>query len=156
MVAARGGTTGFMSMLQYFPAADLTVITLLNQDFMLHTELFERLAAISLGRPWEPLFAMTAEDCREHPLAAFAGEYRMDDGVRVRFSVNQNGFFLEEEGQERSFEVYALDDHTGFAAEPNARLMFTPPTEDEPTKIRALYGVLLWSGERVTAPLAVD
>ena len=63
-VVARGGTSGFMSILQYFPEAEIVVVALLNQDFMLQGELFDRLAGIALGETLVPLFSPRRPETR--------------------------------------------------------------------------------------------
>ena len=147
-ISARGGTSGFMSRLTYFPRREIIVVALLNQDFMLHTELFEALSAIALGGEAGPVLSTAVKDLGEHPLARFLGEYEMEDGAHLRFVLDDSGFFLEENPSNR-FRVFPVDEHTGFAAEPNARLVFEPGPDENSVSLRAFYGVLLWRGERV-------
>lgn len=130
VVEARGGTSGFMASLQYFPSEDLVVVALLNQDFMLHRELFDRLSAIALGEPWTPLFDSSSS---RNPLIRFAGTYLMEDGARVELKQHDGALYMQEVGSPKRFEVLPIDDRTGFAVDPNARLIFTAGSANSPS-----------------------
>jgi len=150
MIASRGGTSGFMSVMQYFPNDDITVISLLNQDFMLHTQLFERLAAIALREPWEALLTTTGEIPREHPLRKYSGRYRMDDGAIVAISADGPFLFYEEEGQTGRVKIRPMSDNVGYVVEYNARLSFREDHDEDSVHLNALFGVLLWRGTRIS------
>ncbi len=115
---------------------------------MLHAELFERIASIALGRPWEPLLSAGGQTATDHPLRRFIGEYQMEDGVKVTITSNGDGLFLKEEGLPGRFKIHPINERTGYVIEPYARLRFTPAGDGKPASLDALFGVLLWTGER--------
>ena len=55
--AALGSTAGFVGTMRHFLEEDVVLVVLLDQDFMLHEELYDRLSAIALGRPWTPVLS---------------------------------------------------------------------------------------------------
>jgi D-alanyl-D-alanine carboxypeptidase len=145
-VTALGSTGGFIAILRHFPAEDIVVVALLNQDFMLYTELFDRLSAIALGTPWNPMFTESSDAVER--LRVFAGRYEMEDGsIRELRGVNGQLEFGDP-GSGDFFHVFAVSGTEGYVAEQNARLRFQDTDEGE-IKLVALYGNLAWRGRRV-------
>jgi CubicO group peptidase (beta-lactamase class C family) len=143
-----GGTGGFMTILKYFVDEDVVVIALLNQDFIIADELFDRLSAIALGEPWGPLFAPMSPETLRTGLGACTGEYAMEGGGRLKLTLEDGTLCLQEEGAAK-FMVYPLSGRRGYVKEQNARLVFREPEGDGPMEIITLYGNLLWRGKRV-------
>ncbi|MCG8457245.1 MAG: beta-lactamase family protein [Holophagales bacterium] len=151
-VAALGSTAGFMGTLRHFTAADVVLVVLLNQDFMLYEELFDQLSSIALGRSWQPLFSPRGESTTDL-LADCLGVYEMEDGVELSFELGEHGLVLTQEGIEKQFEVVPLSRRKAYVPEQNGLFRFSSASDgssrDGDMELLAIYGNLAWRGRRI-------
>lgn len=146
VVHHEGTTRGFATSLRRFVDDDLLVVALFNQDLIIADELFSRLDAIALRRPWKPLFAASSEK-KVQALASYVGTYSMEPEGKLVMSSDSGRLYIQEPGCIR-FEVWPMSTTRGFATEANALLVFTENEESGKIRIRAQYGILRWTGER--------
>ena len=138
-----------MTSYQRFPDDSIAVIALLNRDFMLGEELFDRLAAIALGEPWQPLFTTSLPGGDRAKLAAYAGNYKMEPSGNLRFIADGNRFFIQEEGYNRE-QVFPLSTSRLYCKKLNALIRFEDGDDGQPPRLIGQYGILRWAGTRVS------
>lgn len=142
----EGTTQGFACSYRRFLDDDVVVVALLNQDLIVADELFSRLDAIALGRPWEPLLGGASAETLQ-AASRYTGVYRMEPDGELVVNLESGRLYVQETGCGR-FEAWPMAEGRIYAPGVNALLAFT---EDEATgkvRIRAQYGVLRWLGER--------
>jgi CubicO group peptidase (beta-lactamase class C family) len=142
----EGTTRGFATSFRRFVDDDLLVVALFNQDLIIAEELFSRLDAIALRKPWKPLLASSHEN-EIDALASYLGTYSMEPEGELVVSSKSGRLYIQEPGCSR-FEVWPMSPTRGFATEANALLVFTEDEESGKVRIRAQYGILRWTGER--------
>jgi hypothetical protein len=127
---------------------DLFVAVLLNQDFMMHSALYQNLIAIALGKPWFPIFESQINQDDIPQLASYVGQYEMDPDCFLIMTLEDNRFYLQETGLPR-FEIHPLSSDTAFVKETNTRFRFKRDLEDGALKIIAMNSSLQWEGKRI-------
>jgi CubicO group peptidase (beta-lactamase class C family) len=142
-----GGTAGFMAIIKQFMPDDVVIIALLNQDFIIAEEVFDRLAAIALDRPWGLLFE--EESIPGQDWDSYAGEYLMNGEDRVDLEI-QSGVLYMRENLGQPYRVYQLSENRGYVKELNARLVFSKSDSGEEIGLRIHYGIFLSVGSRIS------
>ena len=146
MFEAIGSTGGFVATIRYFPQDDTYVVVALNRDFLLYDRLFDELSRVALGEPWRPILE-TQQVWGKTSIAAYAGDYKMDDGVMLRLAASKSSLLFGEPGSGQLFDVIPLSEDEGFVADLNALLRFRK-SENGETELHALFGNYAWTGVR--------
>lgn len=146
MIEGIGSTGGFVATIRYFPDYDTYLIVALNRDFLLYDRLFDELSRATLGEQSQPLFE-TQQAPRKAPIAAYAGDYEMDDGAVLRLAVLDRRLLFGDLAKGPMFDVYPLSDDEGYVAALNALLRFRQG-EQEQVELLALFGNYAWTGIR--------
>jgi len=149
IVHHEGATRGFATSFRRFAEDGVLVVALFNQDLIIADELFSRLDDIALDKPWEPLFSGTSKK-ESDTLTSYVGTYSMEPDGELVVGLDSGRLYIQEHGCSR-FEVWSMSRTRGFAAEANALLVFTEEKSTGKVRIRAQYGILRWTGERIEA-----
>lgn len=149
VVQHPGASFGFMSSYQRFPDDNVAVIALLNRDFMLGEELFDRLAAIALDESWQPLFTESLSSDHQVKLTSFEGNYKMEPEGRLRFIADGELFFIQEEGHKRE-KVFPLSASRLYCKKLNALIRFEDGDNNHPPRLIGQYGIYRWVGTRIS------
>lgn len=141
-----GGLLGYMSNLRYFIDRDIIVINLFNNDFLLSHIVERQLAAIALGKPWQPLFMKKNDESSINSFEIFAGEYEIDESSSFTISVEKGNIFFKETGQPKC-KAYLFTENYIYIKEINSRIRFEQ-SEEGIIKYTAFFGLFLVTGER--------
>lgn len=141
-----GGLLGYMGNLRFFIDRDIVVINLFNNDFLLTHLVEEQLAAIALGKPWQPLFKKKNDESTMNSFKAFAGEYAIDESSSFRISIEKGHIYFQASGQPKC-EAYLFAENYIYIKEINSRIRFEK-SEEGTIKYTAFFGLFLVTGER--------
>lgn len=142
-----GGLLGYMGNLRFFIDRDIIVINLFNNDFLLSHIVERQLAAIALGKPWQPLFKKKNDESTLNSFRAFSGEYAIDQSSSFRISMEKGHIYFQEPGQQKC-EAYLFAENYIYIKEINSRIRFEK-SEEGTIKYTAFFGLFLVTGERI-------
>jgi len=142
-----GGLLGYMGNLRIFMNRDIIVINLFNNDFLLTHLVEEQLAAIALGKLWQPLFKRENDQSTLDSFKAFTGEYAIDQSSSFRISVENGHIYFQESGQPKCI-AYLFAENYIYIKEINSRIRFVQ-SEEGTIKYTAFFGLFLVTGERI-------
>lgn len=142
-----GGLLGYMGNLRFFIDRDIIVINLFNNDFLLTHLVEEQLAAIALGKSWQPLFKKKNDESTLNSFKAFTGEYAIDESSSFRISIEKGHIYFQESGQPKC-EAYLFAENYIYIKEINSRIRFEK-SEEGTIKYTAFFGLFLVTGERI-------
>jgi CubicO group peptidase (beta-lactamase class C family) len=151
-ISGAGGTSGFMSRLQYYPTDEVLVVSLFNMDFIISEEVESRLAAIALGEPRDPLFREEITEEERGRYLSLAGQYLVEEGCTLRLRVEDAEIFVRESG-ELEYRACPISGDRLFVKEMNMRLDFGPGEDGSPARFTAQQGIFRWTGERLNEPM---
>jgi len=141
-----GGLLGYMGNLRFFLDREIIVINLFNNDFLLTHLVEEQLAAIALGKPWQPLFNKKNDESTLNSFKTFAGEYAIDHSSSFTISIEKGHIYFQQPGQPKC-EAYLFAENYIYIKEINSRIRFDK-SEEGVIKYTAFLGLFLVTGER--------
>ncbi len=132
MVEHSGGVPGFRNQFITFPDENLILILMFNNESINTRRLANSIADILLsGKTVQETPAPRVEIKLDIEKARqFAGNYQMDDGMEMEFSVERDTFWLMLPGNAR-FQLFAEQENRFFLKAFDARCMFTPSPDGE-------------------------
>jgi len=142
-----GGLLGYMGNLRFFIDREIIVINLFNNDFLLTHLVEEQLAAIVLGKSWQPLFKEKSDHASVNSFKTFAGEYAIDESSSFTISVEKERIYFQETGQPKC-EAYLFAENYIYVKEINSRIRFEK-SEQGAIKYYAFFGLFLVTGQRI-------
>src|SRR5260221_14142251 len=95
VVGHTGQIPGFASVAIYLPSQDVTIVALGNDDNFDAQNFGRRLAAIALGRPYQPIRDVTVPPA---DLISIPGQYRQGAEVRTFFA-NEGKLYSQRPGR---------------------------------------------------------
>jgi len=143
-----GGELGYMSSMIYFKDNELLLVYLFNSDFLLTHIVQQQLAAIALGKQYQPLFKKKYDKSSVNSFKTFAGEYTIDESSSFTISVEDGHIFFQEAGKPKC-KAYLFAENYIYIREINSRIRFEK-SEDGAVKYTAFFGLFLVTGERKT------
>lgn len=148
LVTHGGGINGFLTDLQRYVDDDVTVIVLLNYESTFARRVFEGLAAIALGEPYEPALLPDGAPVPREALAGAAGAYRIDEQNTLTVAKTDGGLTVELTGEPPCVAV-PQSDTVLFVRDLNALLQLVRDPDGRVPRVALRQGATGFRAERL-------
>ncbi len=123
VIAHGGGINGFVTNISRFVEDDMVIIVLCNIESGSLRQAMERIAAVATGKDYEPIKIRTPVEVETPLLEEYAGEYELNPGFILAFTVEEGRFYSQATGQPK-LEVFAESETEFFLMDVDAQLTF--------------------------------
>ena len=147
LVYHPGGSLGYISNLRIYQKGKKVLINLFNSDFLLFRQVDRQLEAITLGKPFSPIFSYKKKGKYLDQLKPFFGEYFIDN--TQKFSISQkNGNLVFQETGFPECPAYIYEENRIYVIKNNYDITFIK--DESGFRFEGLFGLFQVKGPKIS------